>query len=63
MPQPASSQKPSIAQLCDTEVDELDTLMAELRAGIRDQRHFDELEARADGICRNIRNAFRSGQR
>ena len=55
--------RPSVETLVDTQVDALDGLMAELRLGIRNQRHFDELEARGDAISRGIRAAFRDGAR
>lgn len=37
--------------------------MAELSLGIRNQRHFDDLEERADSIGRGLRDAFRRGSR
>lgn len=52
----------TIWALVDAEVDMLDRLLAELRGGIRDQRHFAELEARADGIGKRLRAAFRGKQ-
>lgn len=58
-----SQTRPSIEQLLDAEVEALDGVMAELRAGTRNQRHYDELEARADTIACGIRAAFRTGRR
>ena len=55
--------RPTVETLVDSQVDALDGLMAELRLGIRNQRHFDELEARGDAISRGIRSAFRDGAR
>lgn len=40
----------------------LDGVLAEVSLGFRNQRHFDELEERVDGICTAIRAAFRSGR-
>lgn len=37
--------------------------MAELSLGIRNQRHFDDLEERADAIGKGLRDAFRRGLR
>lgn len=41
------------------EVDNLDGMLAELGQGITDQRHFDALEERAQGVASRIRGAFR----
>lgn len=57
------ADRPSIEQQLDEQVAQLDGLMADVRLGIRNQRHFDELEARAVAIATNIRNAFRKGTR
>ena len=54
------ARRRDIATLIDREVEALDLLMCELRCGILSARHFDELEARADGIAARIRAAFRS---
>lgn len=56
-----SGARLSIATLLDAQVEALDGLMAEVRLGIRNQRHFDELEERADTIGRGLRCAFREG--
>ncbi|MDG6079768.1 hypothetical protein E3U23_11265 [Erythrobacter litoralis] len=53
--------RPSVETLVDTQVEALDGLMAELRLGIRDQRHFDRLEERGAAIAAGIRAAFREG--
>lgn len=52
--------RPSLEALLDREVGELDEVMAEVRAGVRDVRHFDALEERAQSIARGITAAFRS---
>ena len=39
---------------------EIDQLLAEISGGVRDQRHFDELEERASRIGEQLRFAFRS---
>lgn len=63
MPRTDRSQPMTLELACDIEVEELDKLMAEIRSGVRDQRHFDELEERANTICQNIRIAFRTVKR
>lgn len=40
----------------------LDGVLAEVSLGIRNQRHFDELEERVDGVCTAARAAFRSAR-
>ena len=55
--------RPSIEQLLDEQVEALDGVMAELRAGTRNQRHHDDLEERACAIASGIRGAFRDGRR
>lgn len=57
------ADRPSIEQQLDEQVAQLDGLMADVRLGIRNQHHFDELETRAAAISANIRNAFRRGRR
>ncbi len=54
--------RPSIETLCDEQRCALDGLMAELSLGIRNQRHFDELEEKADAIGKRLRAAFREGR-
>ncbi len=58
-----ASQRIGIAVLVDREVDALDGLLAELRLGPRDQRHYDALEERAQAIAARLVDAFRKGQR
>lgn len=53
----------SLVTLIDREVEALDGLLAELRLGPRDQRHYDALEERAQAIGAGIVAAFRKGQR
>jgi hypothetical protein len=55
--------RPSIEQLLDHEVDALDGLIAQVRGGIGNQRHFDELEEQANLIGQGLRDAFRKGRR
>lgn len=57
------TDRPTIDTLLDREVAALDGLMAEVRLGIRNQRHFDTLEELAAGIGARIRAAFREGTR
>jgi hypothetical protein len=56
------TDRPTIEQLLDQQVDALDGLLAEVRLGIRNQRHFDELEERATAIGADVRGAFRDGR-
>lgn len=58
-PKPA----PSIEQLLDGAVDDLDALLGEVRGGIRGPGHFDTLEAEATRIAGAVRDAFRRGVR
>ena len=53
---------PTVESLCDAQVDALDRLLAELRLGIRNQRHYDELEEQAGAIGDGLRAAFRTGR-
>lgn len=39
--------------------DDFDRLLADIDLGVRDQRHLDDLEERADAISKRIRAAFR----
>ncbi|WP_338445936.1 hypothetical protein V5F89_12375 [Pelagerythrobacter marensis] len=55
--------RPTLEQLLDEQVDALDSVMAEVRLGIRNQRHYDDLEERAGAIGAEIRGAFREGRR
>ena len=41
---------------------DLDRLQADLSEGVRDARHFDELEERGQSIALGIRSAFRVGR-
>lgn len=52
----------TVAQLLDSEVDQFDALLAEVRGGFRDQRHFDALEERARGLAARIIAAFRGSR-
>lgn len=55
MPQP----QPSIADATERASSDLDTLIQELRLGIRDRRHYDQLEERARAIADALVMAFR----
>ena len=48
-----------LLRLLDVESDELDRLRADVRGGLRDQRHYDELEERGRRIAARLRSAFR----
>lgn len=54
--------KPSTFAILDRESRLLDSLIAELSAGVRNQRHLEELEEQAEGVGMRIRNAFREGR-
>lgn len=53
------ASKVSIETKLDRQVCALDELVAEVRSGIRDQRHFDQLEERAKAISVALAGAFR----
>ena len=53
----------SVELLVDEQASALDGLKAELALGIRNQRHFDELEERAHEIGKGLWAAFREGSR
>ena len=55
-----ATARPGLATLLDREVGRLDQLLGDVRLGVRDQRHFDELEERAQGIAQRLTAAFRS---
>lgn len=57
------SNRPSLEQLLDAQVDTLDGLLAEVRLGVRNQRHYDQLEERAEAHAKAVRGAFRTGRR
>lgn len=59
---PVAAPVRSLETLLDGAVSDLDNLMAEVRLGVRDQRHFDTLEEWADGIGKRIRGAFRDAR-
>ena len=58
-----AAARPSIEQLLDREVDELDGLLGDVRGGIRNAGHFDELEGRCNAIARRLLVVFRTGER
>lgn len=53
--------RPTIQQLLGREVEPFDKLQAAVIDGIRDARHYDELEEQARGIARRMIEAFRKG--
>ncbi|MEE4153443.1 MAG: hypothetical protein V2I27_04725 [Erythrobacter sp.] len=53
------SPTPAIEQLLDDASARLDRVLGEIRCGVRNQAHFDELEEAAEGIATDIRRAFR----
>lgn len=53
------AEKPSLEQLLDEQVSELDALVGEVRMGVRGAAHFDALEERANAIGKGLRAAFR----
>jgi hypothetical protein len=55
--------RPSLELMLDRAGDALDGLKAEVSLGIRNQRHFDDLEGRASAIGDQLRAAFRTGRR
>lgn len=57
-----SASQPSLEQLLDAQVCELDKLIGEVRGGIRNAGHFDRLEERATQISTGVRGAFRNGR-
>lgn len=56
------SRRPSIEQLLDDCVGELDQVMAEVRGGIRSASHYNDLEARVKAIASGLTGAFRKGR-
>ena len=56
------SRRPSIEQLLDDRVGELDQVMAEVRGGIRSASHYNDLEARVKAIASGLTGAFRKGR-
>lgn len=57
-----SEPKKSLEMALSEQSSALDGVLAEVSLGIRNQRHFDELEERVDTICTATRAAFRSGR-
>lgn len=51
--------RPSLETELANQQSKLDELLGAVSVGIRDQRHFDELEERAQAIAANITRAFR----
>ena len=58
MPEPKKSLEMALSEQSSA----LDGVLAEVSLGIRNQRHFDELEERVDGVCTAARAAFRSAR-
>ena len=59
--QRASAPRPSVYQLLDAAVDELDDVKRELSLGIRNAQHYNELETRTAAACKKARDAWRKG--
>ncbi|WP_454599107.1 hypothetical protein [Qipengyuania sp. SM2507] len=57
-----SEPKKSLEMALFEQSSALDGVQAEVSLGIRNQRHFDELEERVDTICTAARAAFRSAR-
>ena len=57
---PRPRARPSLGTLLDRERDSLDRLIAEAHAGARSADHYDDMDERADAMCRRIRAAYRS---
>lgn len=55
--------RPSLEQLLSEQQSALDGVMNEVTLGIRNQRHYDELEERGQEIAVGVRDAFRIGRR
>ena len=53
---------PRLERELDAGSSALDSLLAEVRLGVRDQRHYDQLEERADAISEQLRGAFRGAR-
>ena len=53
----------SMETALDRQVTALDELVGEVRSGIRDQRHFDALEERAQAISAGVLAPFRKRAR
>ncbi len=56
------SLRPSLEAQLDEQQSELDQVLAEVRSGIRDARHYDELEERAYSIAGGLKSAFRTSR-
>lgn len=64
MPAPkAPAARPSLEQLLSEQLSALDGVMNEVTLGIRNQRHYDDLEETGRAIADGIHDAFRKGRR
>jgi hypothetical protein len=62
MPKPEAPPSAGLAQLLRAEIDALDAVLSEIEmTGVRSATHFDDLEERASGAARRVREAFRKG--
>lgn len=55
--------KASLEQLLAEQQAALDGVMAEVSLGIRNQRHYDDIEERVTAIATGLRSALRQGAR
>ncbi|MFC3097359.1 hypothetical protein [Alteraurantiacibacter palmitatis] len=55
--------RPTLEQLLDEQLGEMDQLMARVRGGVRGPSGYDELEEQANAIADGLRAAFRNGRR
>lgn len=62
MKAPRQVARPGLGTLLDLERSALDQLIGEVELGVRDQRHYDQLEDCGEVICQRIRAAFRGGR-
>ena len=53
---------PRLERELDAGASALDSLLAEVRLGVRDPRHYDNLEERAEEMCEAVRGAFRGAR-
>lgn len=56
------TSRPSLEAQLDEHQSDLDQVLAEVSNGIRDARHFDELEERIHSIAGGLKAAFRTSR-
>jgi hypothetical protein len=59
---PRVTRRLSLEAQLDEQQSELDQVLAEVRSGVRDARHYDELEERAHSIAGGLKAAFRTSR-